>query len=85
MPTVALVATATDAPNPGPVPDVETNAAIREIASTPTDQHLIPAEIVALLYRHVDEMGDTFFAGVLPQVVLSFDVQNRRNRSLQPT
>jgi hypothetical protein len=33
-----------------PVPDQETNRAIREIASTPTAQHVIPAPIVAELW-----------------------------------
>lgn len=62
-----------------PVADEETNRAIREVASTPTEQHLIPAPIVAELYRHVDAMGSVFFAGELPAIVLSFDVRNRRN------
>jgi predicted SprT family Zn-dependent metalloprotease len=62
-----------------PVPDQATNRAIREIASTPTAQHVIPASIVAELYRHVDDMRSTFFAGQIPEVVLSFDVRNKRN------
>ncbi len=49
--------------NATPVPDAETNRAIREIASTPTAQHFIPAPIVAALYRHIDEMRSAFFAG----------------------
>lgn len=60
-------------------PDQETNRAIREIASTPTDQHIIPAAIVARLYEHVDAMREAFFAGALPQVVLSFDIRDKRN------
>ena len=59
--------------------DSETNRAIREIASTPTAEHSIPAEVVASLYRHVDEMRVEFFAGELPDVVLSFEVRNKRN------
>jgi predicted SprT family Zn-dependent metalloprotease len=65
--------------DPSSVPDQETNRAIREIASTPTAQHIIPAPIVAALYRHVDEMKATFFAGQVPEVVLSFDVRNKRS------
>ncbi len=61
-------------------PDHDTNAnkAIREVASTPSDQHVIPAEIVAGLYRHVDQMRREFFVGKLPEVVLSFDVIDKR-------
>lgn len=66
-------------PSTTPVPDAETNRAIREIASTPTEQHLIPAPIVAALYAHVDDMRATFFDGRVPEVVLSFDVRNKRN------
>jgi predicted SprT family Zn-dependent metalloprotease len=66
-------------PNATPVPDAETNRAIRDIASTPTEQHLIPAPIVAALYAHIDDMRAAFFDGKLPEVVLSFDVRNRKN------
>jgi predicted SprT family Zn-dependent metalloprotease len=38
----------------------------------------MPAEVVAFLYRHVDLMRTEFFAGQLPEVVLSFDVTDRR-------
>jgi hypothetical protein len=78
MTTVAAAETK-PATCPAGVPDEETNRAIREVASTPTDQHLIPAAIVARLYEHVDAMARTFFAGQLPAVVLSFDVRNKRN------
>ena len=58
--------------------DTNANKAIREVASTPSDQHVIPAEIVACLYQHVDQMRTEFFAGHLPEVVLSFDVTDKR-------
>ncbi len=58
--------------------DTNANKAIREVASTPSDQHVIPAEIVACLYQHVDQMRAEFFAGHLPEVVLSFDVTDKR-------
>jgi predicted SprT family Zn-dependent metalloprotease len=66
-------------PTDAAVPDAETNRAIREIASTPTEQHLIPAPVVAALYGHIDDMRTAFFDGKLPEVVLSFDVRDRRN------
>lgn len=58
--------------------DTTTNKAIREVASTPSAEHVIPAEIVAALYAHVDWMRAEFFAGNLPEVVLSFDVTDKR-------
>ena len=58
--------------------DATANRAIREVASTPSPQHVIPAEVVAFLYRHVDLMREEFFAGAVPEVVLSFDVTDRR-------
>lgn len=58
--------------------DASANRAIREVASTPSAQHIIPAEIVACLYAHVDWMRAELFAGRLPEVVLSFDVTDRR-------
>ena len=58
--------------------DESANRAIREVASTPSAQHVIPAEVVAALYHHVDQMRVELFAGQLPEVVLSFDVTNRR-------
>ncbi len=58
--------------------DTNANKAIREVASTPSDQHVIPAAIVAGLYRHVDQMRAEFFAGHIPEVVLSFDVTDKR-------
>jgi predicted SprT family Zn-dependent metalloprotease len=72
--TTATIESSTNRPD-----DSETNRAIREIASTPTAEHIIPAEIVARLYRHVDDMRADFFAGELPEIVLSFDVRNKRN------
>jgi hypothetical protein len=58
--------------------DETANKAIREVASTPSDQHIIPAEVVAVLYSHVDWMRAELFAGKLPEVVLSFDVTDKR-------
>ncbi len=58
--------------------DTAANRAIREVASTPSPQHLIPAQVVAFLYRHVDLMRAEFFDGSVPEVVLSFDVTDRR-------
>jgi hypothetical protein len=58
--------------------DATANRAIRGVASTPSPQHVIPATIVALLYEHVDFMRAEFFAGQVPEVVLSFDVTDRR-------
>ena len=58
--------------------DAAANKAIREVASTPSPQHVIPAEIVAFLYEHVDLMRAEFFGGQVPEVVLSFDVTDRR-------
>ncbi len=58
--------------------DEAANKAIREVASTPSDQHIIPADVVAALYGHVDQMRAEFFDGHLPEVVLSFDVTDRR-------
>ena len=44
--------------------DETANKAIREVASTPSDQHIIPAEIVvSVLYGHVDQMRTAFFDG----------------------
>lgn len=61
-----------------PDQDEATNKAIRGVASTPSPQHLLPAEIVAFLYAHVDLMRAEFFGGRVPEVVLSFDVTDRR-------
>jgi len=58
--------------------DSAANKAIREVASTPSPEHVIPAYVVAFLYLHVDLMRREFFAGQLPEVVLSFDVTDRR-------
>jgi len=58
--------------------DTNANRAIREVASTPSAQHIIPAEIVASLYEHVDQMRAELFDGKVPEVVLSFDVTDRR-------
>jgi predicted SprT family Zn-dependent metalloprotease len=58
--------------------DEAANRAIRGVASTPSPEHVIPAEVVAVLYRHVDLMRAEFFDGQLPEVVLSFDVTDRR-------
>ena len=58
--------------------DTNANRAIREVASTPSAQHIIPADIVAALYRHVDQMRAELFDGKVPEVVLSFDVTDRR-------
>ena len=65
--------------NTGVILDREASRAIREVASTPTEQHITPAEIIAALYRHVDNMRAAFFDGQLPAVVLSFDVTDRRS------
>jgi hypothetical protein len=59
-------------------PDATANRAIRGVASTPSPQHVIPADIVAFLYEHVDLMRAELFAGQVPEVVLSFDVTDRR-------
>jgi len=59
-------------------PDSTANKAIREVASTPSPQHIIPAEIIAFLYEHVDLMRTELFGGEVPEVVLSFDVTDRR-------
>ncbi len=58
--------------------DATANRAIRGVASTPSPQHIIPADIVAFLYEHVDQMRAEFFGGQVPEVVLSFDVTDRR-------
>ena len=58
--------------------DATANRAIRGVASTPSPQHIIPADVVAFLYGHVDFMRAEFFGGALPEVVLSFDVTDRR-------
>jgi predicted SprT family Zn-dependent metalloprotease len=58
--------------------DATANRAIRDVASTPSPQHIIPADIVAFLYEHVDQMRAELFAGQVPEVVLSFDVTDRR-------
>jgi hypothetical protein len=58
--------------------DANANKAIREVASTPSPEHVIPADVVAFLYRHVDLMRVEFFEGQVPEVVLSFDVTDRR-------
>ncbi len=60
------------------IQDVNANRAIREVASTPDDHHVIPAEIVARLYDHVDTLRAEFFDGQVPEVVLSFDVTDKR-------
>jgi hypothetical protein len=76
---VLSTAANTKAESPDPnVPDTETNRAIREVATTQTAQHIIPATIIARLYQHVDDMRAFFFGGALPEVVLSFDVSDRR-------
>jgi predicted SprT family Zn-dependent metalloprotease len=66
------------APTKSNAPDREANRAIRDVASTPTEQHIIPASIVAALYSHVDDMRRAFFGGALPEVVLSFEVTNKK-------
>ena len=48
--------------------DSAANKAIREVASTPSPEHLIPAYVVAFLYRHVDLMREELFAGQVPEV-----------------
>ncbi len=58
--------------------DSAANKAIREVASTPSPEHVIPAYVVAFLYRHVDLIREEFFGGQVPEVVLSFDVTDRR-------
>lgn len=58
--------------------DTAANKGIREVATTPSPEHIIPAEVVAFLYRHVDLMRAEFFGGDLPEIVLSFDVTDRR-------
>jgi len=58
--------------------DAATNKAIREVASKPSTGHVIPPEVVAFLYAHVDHMRAEFFGGQLPEIVLSFDVTDRR-------
>ena len=58
--------------------DANANRAIREVASTPSAQHIIPASIVACLYEHVDQMRAELYDGKVPEVVLSFDVTDRR-------
>jgi len=58
--------------------DATANRAIRGVASTPSPQHIIPAEIVAFLYEQVDLMRAELFDGKVPEVVLSFDVTDRR-------
>ena len=58
--------------------DATANRAIRDVASTPSPQHIIPADVVAFLYEHVDQMRAELFAGQVPEVVLSFDVTDRR-------
>ncbi len=58
--------------------DEAANRAIRGVASTPSPEHVIPAEVVSFLYEHVDLMRAEFFGGQLPEVVLSFDVTDRR-------
>lgn len=62
--------------------DATTNRAIREVASTPSPQHIIPTGIVAFLYQHVDLMRAELFGGQVPEVVLSFDVTDRRRLGL---
>jgi len=58
--------------------DATANRAIRDVASTPSPQHVIPAGIVAFLYEHVDFMRAELFGGQVPPVVLSFEVTDRR-------
>ena len=58
--------------------DTTANRAIRDVASTPSPQHIIPAGIVAFLYEHVDFMRAELFNGQVPPVVLSFEVTDRR-------
>ena len=58
--------------------DATANRAIRDVASTPSPQHIIPAGIVAFLYEHVDFMRAELFGGQVPPVVLSFEVTDRR-------
>ena len=58
--------------------DTNTNRAIREVASTPSTQHIIPADVVAVLYEHVDGMRKELLGGAVPEVVLSFDLTDRR-------
>jgi hypothetical protein len=48
------------------------------VASNSSTTDTIPAEIVADLYRHIDQMREEFFAGRLPEIVLTFDVTDRR-------
>jgi len=58
--------------------DATANRAIRDVASTPSPHHIIPAAIVAFLYDHVDLMRAELFGGQVPPVVLSFEVTDRR-------
>jgi len=58
--------------------DATANRAIRDVASTPSPHHIIPAGIVAFLYQHVDLMRAELFGGQVPPVVLSFEVTDRR-------
>ena len=58
--------------------DANANKAIRDVASRPSPQHVVPAEVVTFLYSHVDWMRAEFFEGRVPEVVLSFDVTDRR-------
>ena len=58
--------------------DATANRAIRDVASTPSPHHIIPAAIVAFLYEHVDLMRAELFGGQVPPVVLSFEVTDRR-------
>ena len=58
--------------------DATANRAIRDVASTPSPHHIIPAGIVAFLYEHVDLMRAELFGGQVPPVVLSFEVTDRR-------
>lgn len=58
--------------------DATANRAIRGVASTPSPQHIIPADIVAFLYEQVDLMRAELLADQVPEVVLSFDVTDRR-------
>lgn len=58
--------------------DTAANKGIRTVATTPSPDHVIPAEVVAFLYQHVDFMRAEFFGGDLPEIVLSFDVTDRR-------
>jgi predicted SprT family Zn-dependent metalloprotease len=73
----STAATAT-AQSDRPSRDATTNRAIRDVATTPSPEHIIPAEVVAFLYSHVDRMRAEFFNGDVPEVVLSFDVTDRR-------